>query len=225
MTKAPINIKELEFISDDGMSWLDDPTAGNIGKAVVFPSEKAFLDAVVENGQAKTEHTEYMKNYASDLKECIKVLGSMESVVKFIQGDVCDIPQEQLDELGDMSCIFFSYIDYCAVSGLHYEEVTKYYLDELFLNCKYSPIPKDRLADFILVDEDAKEQIWFMSVEYSLGYEFMLYKLSADEQEIMKQQIKEAEEKEPMGFRYSDNTLYVKGCIAVLEEILELFAE
>lgn len=219
MSKAQINIKELEFISDDGMSWLDDPTAGNMGKALVFPTPKAFLDAVVENGQAKTEHTEYMKNYASDLKECIEILGNMKTVVEFIHSETGNTSQEQRNVLPDISCIMFSFVEYCAVSGLHYDEVTDYMIDELFADTRYSKIPDDRLNEFIVVDKDAEEQIWYMSSEYSLGYEILLYKLSAEEQELLKQQMEELDGKP------CQSELYVKAYSLVLEEILQLFNE
>lgn len=216
MSKAPINIKNLRTVSDDGMTWMYDETDGNIGKIVVFPTEKAFLDALVENGQIKEEYEKYMKSNAEDLKECLEVLGSKEQVIKYIHNDLGDELQEEMEEeLPNIQCIFFDFVDYCIVSGLHYDEVTVNLIHQLF----YAAGSIEDENDYIFIDKDAEDKIWFMSDVEELGYYGVLYKLSADEQELLKKQLAESD------CRLMDCELYIKACSLVLDEILELFAE
>lgn len=216
MSKAPIDIKNLRAVSDDGMTWMYDETEGNIGKIVVFPTEKAFLDALAENGQIKEEYEKCMKSTAEDLKECLRVLGSKEKVIKYIHNDLGDELQEEMEEvLPNIQCIFFEFVDYCVVSGLHYDEVITHMLDQLF----YAEESVEDEEGYIFIDKEAEDKIWFMSDIEQLGYYGVIYKLSADEQELLKKQIDESD------CRLMDCELYIKACSLVLDEILELFAE
>ena len=215
MSKAPINIKELTLISTGSSDYLYDEKAEQI---IVFPTAKEFLDAVVENGQAKEAYAQDMKALAMDLKDAINILGSKEKVVKYIRDDMDDITEEQLDELTDLSCTLHLFADYCMTSGIHYEEITKYIIDGVITG--YPIDPKDiELGFYNILSPDAPDTYYSMTIEYGLGYEVVLYKLSAEEQEMLKKQMEELDGK------ISQNELYIKAFSLVIDEIIELFAE
>ena len=215
MNKAPINIKELELKPIGASDYLYDEKTEQI---IVFPTAKEFLDAIVENGQAKEHCTEDMKQLATDIKDAISILGSKEKVIKYICDDADDITDEQYEELTDLSCTLHIFADYCMASGIHYDEVTKYIIDEVITS--YSIDEKDiEYGLYNILNPDADEMYCNMTVEYSLGYEIVLYKLSVEEQEMLKKQMEELDGK------ISQNELYIKAFSLVIDEILELFAE
>ena len=215
MSKAPINIKDLTLKPIGASDYLYDEEAEQI---IVFPTAKEFLDAIVENGQAKEAYAKDMKQLAYDIKDAINILGSKEKVVKYICDDADDITEEQLDELTDLSCTLHIFADYCMASGIHYEEITKYIIDEVITS--YSVEPKDiEYGLYNILNPDAPDMYCNMTIEYGLGYEVLLYKLSAEEQEIFKQQMEELDGKA------SKNELYIKAFGLIIDEILELFAE
>ena len=72
-------------------------------------------------------------------------------------------------------------------------------------------------VDSIIIDKNASETYWFMSNEYGIGYEIVLYKLSLDEQEELKKQMENEDA------TLCSSKLYVKACGLLLEEIIQRF--
>lgn len=209
-----INVKDLRVINDDVMTWL----ATEDNKTVVFPTPQSFLYALVENGQAKERLTDSLKYYASELKNAINVLGGMENVVKYLHNEDIDVTFELFEKTPDIQGVLFNFVEYCIASRTHIEEITKYVLDEIFY-C--TQMEQNRISstdkEYIFIDVEAKDTIWFMDNEYSIGYEIVLYKLSPSEQEELKKQMENSDT------RLCENELYVKGVGLLLEEIIEKF--
>lgn len=215
MDKEQINIKDYELVMDDGMVWLAQLSDEGIGKTLVFPTAKSFLDAVIEHGKAKEDYTKSMKRYVKALKENIKVLGNMELVVKHIF-DSWTFTEEQNEQLNNIDCIMFEFTEYCAVSGLHYEEVTKQLLKDI--------VPEETLPEkynelYTIIDENAKEMYWYMNIEYGIAYETWLYPLSEEER------AKGMEEAKKQNGSIADCPTCIKAVTLVLEEMIQLFGE
>lgn len=211
-----INAKDLIFINDDEMSWL--MTGDN--KKVVFPTKQSFLDALVENGQAKERIEKSLKHYASELKVAVNTFGGMENVVRYLHDEDVELTVTPDEETPDIYGVLFSFVEYCIASGLHTEEITKYVLDDIFAaNLSEENKVNSEDVDSIIIDKNASETYWFMSNEYGIGYEIVLYKLSLDEQEELKKQMENED------VRLCDSPLYIKACGMLLEEIIQLFGE
>ena len=209
-----INAKDLRVVHDDEMTWL--VTEDN--KIVVFPTPQSFLEALVENGLAKERFEENLIFYASELKGAINTLGGMKNVVRFIHDEAGDVNLNKLKELPDVTGVLFNFVGYCITSGTYTEEVTKYILDEIFYSTQIEQnMIGSNCRGYVFVDKEAKDTIWFMDNEYSIGYEIVLYKLSLSEQEELKKQMENSDT------RLCENELYVKGVGLLLEEIIEKF--